>query len=200
MPSVPGRLTCRVTASHGATGSALASSPRELVLVTVCRTGPCATLSSHAHLLSNIEKLTLPTGLWALCSLSGAQPAGGGPEIWSVSWKPPLERAHRIASGCRLFQVAASPHSGRWTTLRPRSSQAEARGFTTRRARGPGPDSSDLARLVGPGPVNSGRLGCGPSESCGPWNLNTGRLAQWQTSVHSGWQCALHTLAACQSR
>ena len=86
-----------------------------------------------------------------ICSLSGAQPAGGGPEIWSVSWKPPLERAHRIASGCRLFQVVASPHSGRWTTLRPRSSQAEARGVgVTRRAR-------PRARLVGPGPTQARR-------------------------------------------
>jgi hypothetical protein len=72
--------------------------------------------SEHAHLLSNIEKLTeshFP--FWAVCSLSGSQP-----EIWSVSWNP---RVHRIA--CRLFVVPLNP------TFR-RTSQAEGE-------RAPGP-------------------------------------------------------------
>jgi hypothetical protein len=44
------------------------------------------------------RSLHFPFG--AVCSLSGAQP-----EIWSVSWKPPL---HRMLFGCSLLSLQST--------------------------------------------------------------------------------------------
>jgi hypothetical protein len=88
----------------------------------VASTTPCATLSMLTYYRTS-RSSHFP--FWAVCSLSGSQP-----EIWSVSWKPPV---HRIA--CRSFVVPLNP------TFR-RSSQAEGE-------RAPGSS----------GPVHSGQYG-----------------------------------------
>ena len=59
---------------------------------------PCATLSMLTYYRTS-RSLHFP--FWALCSLSGSQP-----EIWSVSWNPPV---HRIA--CRLFLFSSQSTS-----------------------------------------------------------------------------------------
>ncbi len=69
---------------------------------------PCATLSMLTCYRTS-RSSHFP--FWAVCSLSGSRP-----EIWSVSWNPPV---HRIA--CRLFVVPLI------STFR-RSSQAEGEG------------------------------------------------------------------------
>jgi hypothetical protein len=83
---------------------------------------PCTTLSMFTYYRTP-RSLHFP--FWAVCSLSGSQP-----EIWSVSWKPPVLRI-----ACRLFVVPLI------STFR-RSSQAEGEGA---------PGSS--------GPVHSGQYG-----------------------------------------
>ncbi len=92
--------------------------------------------SEHAHLLSNIEKLTLPIFGRMLPSRFWS-PTGD----WSVSWKPPV---HRILVAFRLF--VASLH------FNPRPSSS-----ARRRVRGPrAPLCWAASAQVHPGQVGPG--------------------------------------------
>ena len=119
---------------------------------------PCATLSMLTYYRTS-RSLHFP--FWAVCSLSGAQP-----EIWSVSWKPPV---HRIAFGCLLFlSIQRSGVRARWRVRGPRAPLAPS---TVGRMRpNTGPDCRQ-PRLSAPGPAAIP----GPPEVCCPLRCCQGR-------------------------
>ncbi len=80
------------SASHGEAESAASCLDCCHCMACMLSSMPCATLSMLTYYRTS-RSLHFPFWAVSSCSLSGAQP-----EIWSVSWKPPV---HRIAF--RLF-------------------------------------------------------------------------------------------------